>query len=190
MSDEDIVKGCINNNPIAQRVLYEKYARKMYGVCLRYTNDRDEAEDVLQNGFIKIFENIAKFKGTGSFEGWIRRIIVNTALNNYRQNLQNKNKVDLYTVDYKIEGTENIHSTINAKELMKLIQMLPPGFKMVFNLYAIEGYTHKEIAEMLNISEGTSKSQFSRARAFLQKMLSKENKVDVDFNNEDNYTWN
>jgi RNA polymerase sigma factor (sigma-70 family) len=180
MTDEELVKGCIDKKPIAQQQLYDRFSRKMFGVCLRYTEDRDEAQDILQNGFIKVFENIETFKASGSLEGWIRRIMVNTALNNYRQNKAAKLKVDLDSVDYMLEGSDKVDGALDAKELLKVIQTLPAGFRAVFNMFAIEGYSHKEIAEQLNISEGTSKSQYSRARAYLQKMLTSEKKTDVE----------
>jgi RNA polymerase sigma factor (sigma-70 family) len=180
MTDEELVKGCIAKKPIAQKQLYDRFARKMYGVCLRYTDDKDEAEDILQNGFIKVFENIETFKASGSLEGWIRRIMVNTALNHYRQNKAQRLKVDLDTVDYMLEGSDHVDGTLNTKELLKIIQTLPAGFRAVFNMFAIEGYSHKEIAEQLHISEGTSKSQYSRARAYLQKLLAPEKKTEIE----------
>ncbi len=170
MTDEQIVKGCINKNAIAQKNLYEKFARKMMGVCLRYCDSSEEAEDVVQNGFISIFENIESFKGTGSLEGWVRKIMVNTALTNIRKNKKLKQNIELDSVEFMIPS--NTHSeSLEAKDLLKIIQTLPIGFKTVFNLYAIEGYSHKEIGDMLNISEGTSKSQYSRAKAHLQKII-------------------
>lgn len=180
MTDEELVKGCVDNKAIAQKSLYERFSRKMYGVCLRYTDDKDEAQDILQNGFIKVFENIETFKATGSLEGWIRRIMVNTALNHYRQDKASRLKVDLDSVDYMLEGTDGVEGQLDAKELLKVIQTLPAGFRAVFNMFAIEGYSHKEIAEQLNISEGTSKSQYSRARAYLQKLLTDEKKSKVE----------
>jgi len=165
---------------ILLKALYERFSRKMYGVCLRYTDDKDEAQDILQNGFIKVFENIETFKATGSLEGWIRRIMVNTALNHYRQDKASRLKVDLDSVDYMLEGSDNVGGELDAKELLKVIQTLPAGFRAVFNMFAIEGYSHKEIAEQLNISEGTSKSQYSRARAYLQKLLTDEKKSKVE----------
>ncbi len=141
------------------------------GVCLRYAEDRDEAEDILQNGFIKVFENIETFRGTGSLEGWIRRIMVNTALNNYRQKKSMQNTVDVDDVHYMLAEEHNMIDSFHANDLLKIIQKLPTGFRTVFNLYAVEGYTHKEIADMLGISENTSKSQYSRARMHLQKMI-------------------
>ena len=184
MTDDELVKGCIENKPLIQKLLYERFSRKMMGVCLRYADGKDEAEDILQNGFIKVFENIGSFKGSGSLEGWIRKIMVNTALNNYRQNKAGRLKVDLDSVEYMLPGDNQISNTLNAKELMVVIQQLPAGFRTVFNLFAIEGYSHKEIADQLNISEGTSKSQYSRARTYLQKALKIEEKYNETYSEE------
>jgi RNA polymerase sigma factor (sigma-70 family) len=171
MTDEQIVDGCIKNNAIAQKNLYEKFSRKMMGVCLRYCDSQEEAEDVVQNGFISVFENIASFKGTGSLEGWVRKIMVNTALTNIIKNKKLKLNVELDSVEFMLPSATHTNDSFAAKDLLKIIQTLPAGFKTVFNLYAIEGYSHKEIGEMLNISEGTSKSQYSRAKAHLQKLI-------------------
>lgn len=171
MTDEQIVEGCIKKNAIAQKHLYEKFVRKMMGVCLRYADSTEEAEDVVQNGFISVFENIASFRGTGPLEGWIRRIMVNTALTNIRKNKKLKQNIELDSVEFMLPSTNHLNESFEAKDLLKIIQTLPTGFRTVFNLYAIEGYSHKEIAEMLNISEGTSKSQYSRAKTHLQKLI-------------------
>jgi len=171
MTDEQIVKGCIEKNAIAQKHLYEKFVRKMMGVCLRYSDSSEEAEDVVQMGFISVFENIESYKGTGSLEGWIRKILVNTALSNIRKNKKFKQNIDLDSVEFMLPSSGHLNDNFAAQDLLKIIQTLPVGFKTVFNLYAIEGYSHKEIAEMLNISEGTSKSQYSRAKAHLQKII-------------------
>ena len=171
MTDEQIVKGCIDKNAIAQKNLYEKFSRKMMGVCLRYCDSTEEAEDVVQNGFISIFENIESFKGTGSLEGWVRKIMVNTALTNIRKNKKLKQNIELDSVEFMLPSDIYQNDSFAAKDLLKIIQTLPVGFKTVFNLYAIEGYSHKEIGEMLNIAEGTSKSQYSRAKAHLQKII-------------------
>lgn len=171
MTDEQIVQGCIQKNAIAQKHLYEKFARKMMGVCLRYADNHEEAEDVLQNGFVSVFQNIESFKGTGSLEGWVRKIMVNTALTNIRKNKKLKQNIELESVEFMLPSTNHIHENFAAKDLLKIIQTLPTGFKTVFNLYAIEGYSHKEIGDMLGISEGTSKSQYSRAKAYLQKLI-------------------
>ena len=171
MTDEQIVKGCIEKNAIAQKHLYEKFVRKMMGVCLRYCDSSEEAEDVVQMGFISVFENITSYKGTGSLEGWIRKILVNTALTNIRKNKKFKQNIELDSVEFMLPSSSHLNDNFAAQDLLKIIQTLPVGFKTVFNLYAIEGYSHKEIGEMLNISEGTSKSQYSRAKAHLQKII-------------------
>ncbi len=171
MTDEQIVKGCIEKNAIAQKHLYEKFVRKMMGLCLRYCDSSEEAEDVVKMGFISVFENIESYKGTGSLEGWIRKILVNTALSNIRKNKKFKQNIDLDSVEFMLPSSGYLNDNFAAQDLLKIIQSLPVGFKTVFNLYAIEGYSHKEIGEMLNISEGTSKSQYSRAKAHLQKII-------------------
>ncbi len=167
-----IIEGCIEEHRSAQETLYNTFSTKMYGVCLRYATDQDQAQDVLQEGFIKVFSKIRQFKGGGSFEGWIRRIMVNTAL----EKLRVKNytySIEENPVAYKSGKEDNIISNITSQDLMKIINELSPQYKTVFNLYAIEGYSHKEIGKMLGISEGTSKSNLSRARNILQKQVSK-----------------
>jgi RNA polymerase sigma-70 factor (ECF subfamily) len=171
MTDEQIVQGCIKKDAIAQRHLYERFSRKMMGVCLRYFDSREEAEDVVQNGFISVFQNMESFKGSGSLEGWIRKIMVNTALTEIRKNKKLKQNIDLDSVEFMLPSSNYMSESFAAKDLLKIIQTLPTGFRTVFNLYAIEGYSHKEIGEMLGISEGTSKSQYSRAKSHLQKII-------------------
>jgi RNA polymerase sigma factor (sigma-70 family) len=144
----------------------------MYAVCLRYASDSTEAEDVLQEGFVKVFQHLANFKKEGSFEGWVRRIMVNTALEKHRKKNIMYPVAELYPVSKNMK-TEDIESNISAQELMGLIQKLSPGYRTVFNLYAIEGYSHQEIADQLGISEGTSKSQLARARNVLQEEVIK-----------------
>lgn len=158
-----------------QRLLYDLYAKKMMMVCLRYAPTTFEAEDIVQEGFVKVFSNIQNFKRDCPLEYWIRKIIVNTALKHLRQK-------SLLTVSHESEEVENLNSgdynlnDYSMDELLSIIQSLAPRYRMVFNLYAIEGYNHKEIGEMLDISEGTSKSQYSRARAILQSMLAQQDK--------------
>jgi RNA polymerase sigma-70 factor (ECF subfamily) len=171
MTDEELVKGCISKAPIAQKELFERFSRKMMGVCLRYAARSEEAEDMLQNGFIRIFEKIETFRGTGSLEGWIRKIMVNESLSYLRKNKAMKMNLDIDEVHYMVPGNSHVGETMNEKDLLRIIQQLPVGFRTVFNMYAIEGYSHKEIADMLGISEGTSKSQYSRAKTHLQNML-------------------
>ncbi len=171
MTDEQIVQGCIENNALAQKHLYDKFSRKMMGVCMRYCDNTEEAEDVLQNGFVTVFQKMELFKGTGSLEGWVRKVIVNTALTNIRKNKKLKLNIELDSVEYMLPASNHLNDSYEVKDLMKIIQTLPTGFKTVFNLYAIEGYSHKEIGDMLGISEGTSKSQYSRAKTYLQKLI-------------------
>lgn len=155
----------------AQRKLFDRFAPKMLGVCMRYSKDSEQAEDVLQDGFVKVFGKLSHYKGDGSLEGWIRRIVVNTALDQIRKNAKFQDNVALDDVDYKLELKGNVLEDLAAEDLMQLINEMPAGYKAVFNMFAIEGYSHKEIAEKLEVSENTSKSQYSRARAYLKKKL-------------------
>jgi RNA polymerase sigma factor (sigma-70 family) len=172
--EQELIEKCLGNDPFAQELLYRRHASKMYGICLRYVRQKEDASDILQDGFIRVFSNLKHYRGEGSFEGWVRRIIVNTAINHYKAN--SKYSRDLSVDDVHI--TNNIDndalSRISTEELLKLVQTLPDGFRMVFNLFVIEGYDHKEIGSMLGISESTSKSQLHRAKAALQKKLMKE----------------
>ncbi|WP_028298255.1 RNA polymerase sigma factor [Olivibacter sitiensis] len=167
---EHLLAGCKKGDRQAQKALYESYATKMMAVCMRYAHSTFEAEDMLQNGFVRIFSKMATFEGAGSFEGWMRRIMVNTAIEIYRKNQRSVQTVDIDTVydqgDFTIDMAQ-----LEAKDLMKLVQQLPAGYQMVFNLYAIEGYSHAEIAKQLDISEGASKSQLSRARTWLKEKI-------------------
>ncbi len=175
MSDEQLVKKCLEKDALAQKYLFDLYSRKMMGVCLRYSRDLEEAQDVLQMGFIKVFEKLDMYNRKGSLEGWIRKIIVNTALDNIRKNKKFMNDIELDKVDYQMQNyNEDAIDVLSARDLLDVIQKMPPGFKTVFNMYVIEGYSHQEIAEELNISVNTSKSQLSRARGYLQKILIKE----------------
>jgi RNA polymerase sigma-70 factor (ECF subfamily) len=149
----------------------------MMGVCLRYTNNYEEAQDVLQDGFIKVFNKLSKFVNKGSLEGWVRRIMVNTALDHYRKNKKFQKDIEIDAVSFKLEKQEYIVESINAQDLLKIIQTIPEGYRVVFNLFAIEGYSHKEIAEQLGVTESTSKSQFSRAKKMLRKILIERNIV-------------
>lgn len=168
MTDEQLLEAILRQDATAQRRLYEKYSRKMFGVCLRYARSREEAEDLLQDGFLKVFQKLSSFKNEGSLEGWIRRVMVNTSLDHIRQ--QKLQWADPETIEEP--GTDaGVIEKMNAGELLALIQQLPTGFRTVFNLYAIEGYSHREIGEMLQISEGTSKSQYARARVQLMERI-------------------
>jgi RNA polymerase sigma factor (sigma-70 family) len=167
---QEIIEGCLRNERLAQKILYERFSSKLFAVCLSYANDYADAEDILHDGFIKIFSKITQYKGEGPFEGWLRRIMVNTALERYRR----KVKIMAITEEIRSETPkmiEPILEGISVSEIMKTIQGLSPQYRMVFMLYAVEGYSHKEIGKMLNISEGTSKSNYSRARVILQDKL-------------------
>ncbi|MFN0201914.1 MAG: RNA polymerase sigma factor [Bacteroidia bacterium] len=165
-----IIEGCIKQNPLAQRRLYEVFAAKMLAVCFRYARDRDEAEDILQEGFIKVFRNIEKYAFNGSLEGWVRKIMVNTAIDTIRKNRSIMLETpinDSITESYAEDAIDNLE----VEALMQMIQELPAGYRIVFNLYAIEGYSHAEIGEQLGITESTSRSQYTRAKALLKKRV-------------------
>ncbi len=182
-SEQQIIEGCLKNSRKAQKMLYDKYASKFLGMCMRYAKDRLEAEDILQEGFLKIFGRIGQFSGLGSFEGWMKRIIVNTAITNYRQNLKHYYKQHIDEVNETDIDAPFADSEYSLEELLKVIQALPPGYRMVFNMFAIEGFQHKEIAEMMGIDVTTSKSQYSRARKLLREKLAelkKEKRVLLD----------
>lgn len=173
MDELQIVAGCKQQNREAQRLLYEKYARTMYAICLRYSSDKESAKDLLQDGFMKVFSRISSFQEKGSLEGWIKRVFINLALENIR-----KQKVVTHFADdiqnisdvSDISDEEEMYN-ISETELIHMIQELPPGYAAVFNMYAIENYSHKEIAQELGISESTSRSQYVRARQMLQKKV-------------------
>ncbi len=173
MNEKTLVQECISGNSNAQRELFNRYSPLLMGVTMRYFTDKAKAEDVLQDGFIKIFKNIHKFKNKGSFEGWMRRIVVNTALDEIRKNKKHQKNIELDDTNFKIVHDSNIEERLQAEVLMEIVQQLPDGFRIVFNMYAIEGYSHKEIANELGISESTSKSQYSRAKSALREQLKK-----------------
>lgn len=170
--EEQLVDGCVAEKPKYQRQLYELYADKMLVVCLRYTKNTEEAEDVLQESFIKVFDKIGSFRKEGSLEGWIRRITVNTAIRYIQTKSPIVSKADLHIVE-NYEGEKDETYCYHFQDILNLVQMLPDGYKMVLNLYAIDGYSHQEIAEELNISVGTSKSQLARARKLLKTLIDK-----------------
>jgi len=170
ISDIELVQGCVDQNRFYQKKLYERFARKMLAVALSYSRDSYEAENIIQESFIKIFDHIKRYQPTGSLDGWVRRIVVNTATDYYRKKKRIKfSEVNIDDEAYHI-GTLDFDS-FAVKDILEAVQELPEGSRMVFTLYAIEGYTHKEIGETLEISVGTSKSQFSRARMLLQEKL-------------------
>lgn len=170
LTESDLIKGCVAGDRRLQELLYQRFAPKMYAVCLRYAGNADDAQDLLQEGFIKVYRNLEKFRREGSFEGWMRRVFVNTAIEHYRR------KVTLNTIGEKEErsiedGSWNILDQLAERDIIALVQELSPGYRSVFNMYVIEGYSHKEIGDILEISEGTSKSQLARAKAILQKKV-------------------
>ena len=168
--ESDLIAGCMEGNRRMQEELYRRFSPRMYAVCLRYAGNAEEAEDILQEGFIKVFKKLDSFRSEGSFEGWIRRIFVNTAIEHFRR------KRYLMPVTEKEENTiegkyVSVLDELAEKDILALVQELSPGYRTVFNMYVVEGYTHKEISDMLGISEGTSKSQLSRAKVILQDMV-------------------
>ena len=172
-SESDLIKGCIIGDPQMQKMLYQIYSSKMYGVCLRYSENVDDANDILQEGFIKVYKNIGKFRSEGSFEGWIRRIFINTSIEHFRKKIKHHNitEVQENTVE---DDRVDVFDSLSTKEILRAINQLSPGYKAVFNMHVIEGYSHKEIADILGITEGTSKSQLARAKGILKKILGNE----------------
>lgn len=153
-----------------QELLYHRFSPKMYSVCLRYSGNAEDARDLLQEGFIKIFKNLSKYRGDGSFEGWIRRIFVNTSIEHFRKKVHLQDITE--TQEKTMEDREwNVLDNLAEKDIINMIHELSPGYKTVFNMHVIEGYSHKEIADMLGINEGTSKSQLARAKSVLKKMM-------------------
>ena len=175
MDDATLIKECVKGNAKAQRFLFEKFAPKMLTVCIRYAKNKSDAEDVLQDAFIKVFNKISEFKNEGSLEGWIRRIMVNTSLDQIRKNSKFSNDTDLEAVSYKLENNDFTFENLVSEDLLKLINSMPNGYRVVFNMFAIEGYSHQEIASTLGVTENTSKSQYLRARSFLKNELEKIN---------------
>ena len=172
ITERDLIKGCIDGDRRMQEELYRRLSPRMYAVCLRYAGNSEEAEDILQDGFIKIFNKLSSFRGDGSFEGWARRVFVNTAIEHFRR------KKYLQPVTEKEENTLegnylSVLDELAERDILALVRQLSPGYRTVFNMYVVEGYTHKEIGEILKISEGTSKSQLSRAKVILQEMVKK-----------------
>lgn len=165
-----LIEGCLDNKRHVQKELYNLVSPTMFSICLRYADSYQTAEDLLQEGFIKVYKYIGNYRGDGSFEGWMKRIFVNTAIEHFRKQARMYPIVNLDSVEYSLE-MRNLGDALELEDIQELIQKLSPGYRTVFNLYVVEGYAHKEIAELLNISEGTSKSQLARARYLLQRML-------------------
>ncbi len=169
-AEEELIAGCLSGNRQAQRHLYDTYSRRFMAICIRYLKDQEQAEDVMIQSFMKIFEKLSQFQGKGSFEGWMKRIVVTQALMTIRSNRHLLLSVSLEEATGNFESTAEL-SQLEAAELMELVQSLPLGYRTVFNLFAIEGYSHQEIGELLGISESTSKSQLNRARSVLKEKI-------------------
>jgi RNA polymerase sigma factor (sigma-70 family) len=181
MTERELIERCINKDRQAQKYLFEKYSTLFLGICIRYVKNRDEAEDVLQEGFIKIFRNIKEYKAFGSFEGWMKKIIINTSITHINRNLKHQYHSDIDDIkEISVEEEYFEECDFTGEELLNVIQSLSDGYKTVFNLYAIEGYKHKEIAEMLNIDVNTSKSQYSRAKKIIQNKLEELKEIKYD----------
>jgi RNA polymerase sigma factor (sigma-70 family) len=171
--EKEMVEGCLRGEARAQKLLFERYYGKMLAVCQRYSKSRDEARDILQEGFVKVFQKLGQFSFSSPFEAWVRRIMVNTAIDFYR-----KSATEPYMSDIDVAGDvleqQDVISDMGYAELLACLQQLPAGYKIVFNMYVIEGFSHKEIAETLQVTEGTSKSQLAKARGYLQKLINKK----------------
>ena len=171
MTEDELIKACLQNNQRAQKVLFDTHSPRLMGVCLRYAKDRDEAQDMLQDGFIKIFQKLDAYSGEGAFGGWLHRLMVNTCLDQIRKNSKFAYSIEIEKAEFELNDSEDAISKMRTQELLQLIQQLPEGYRMVFNMFAIEGYGHKEIAEILGIAESTSKSQYRKAKIWLQKAI-------------------
>jgi len=179
LTDLELLRGCLESNAKAQKVFFERYAPKMFGVCLRYASCKEEAEDMLQDGFVRVFNNLSSYRNEGSLEGWVRRIIVHVAIR-HKQNQKLQFKEHTYlenTTD--VAASPEILSQLNQHEMLGLVQTLPEGYRMIFNLHAIEGYSHSEIAQLLNIQESTSRSQLTKARKWLLQKIHDYYKVEI-----------
>ena len=171
MTEEALLQACLKNQPAAQQELYSKYSPKMLAVCYRFARNREDAEDMLQEGFIRVFTQIHQFQNKGSFEGWIRRIIVHTCINHLKKHKKFNDSVDISQAHTLQVREDSVPSIIQAKQVIECIRMLPIGYRTVLNLFAIDGYNHREIATMLDIEESTSRSQYTRAKAMLEQIL-------------------
>jgi RNA polymerase sigma-70 factor (ECF subfamily) len=170
VSETDLINGCLKKDRKMQEMLYLRFSPRMYAVCLRYCNDAEDAQDLLQDGFVKIFKSLDKFRGEGSFEGWMRRIFVNTSIEHFRKSIKKLSVTDSNEIIVE-DPSWNALDNLAEKDIIKLIQELSPGYRQVFNMYVIEGYSHKDIGDILGINEGTSKSQLARAKGVLKKRV-------------------
>jgi RNA polymerase sigma-70 factor (ECF subfamily) len=169
-NEQEVVQGCIRQDRTHQKLLYERYYGSMMAVCMRYASDREEARDVLHEGFMKVYKNMSRFKEGTNLGAWIRRIMINTSIDHYRKNAKKPNFVEINHAVHEA-ASHNVVSDLSKEEILKLVQKLSPAYRTVFNLYVIEGYSHREVGEALGISEGTSKSNLAKARAKLQRMI-------------------
>ncbi len=174
MTEEALIRGCIKNEASAQLELYRLFSPRMLSVCYRYAKNREDAEDMLQEGFIKVFTQIKQFRNEGALEGWIRKIMVHTCINHLKKNRKFSESVDIIFAGAMPVGEESIPSIIQAKQVVECIRMLPMGYRTVLNLFAIEGFSHREISQMLDIEESTSRSQYTRAKSMLEDILLKK----------------
>ncbi|MCR6720539.1 MAG: sigma-70 family RNA polymerase sigma factor [Chitinophagaceae bacterium] len=186
MTEEAILKGCLNNEAVAQRELYNRFSAKMLAVCYRYAHNREDAEDMLQEGFIKVFMQMHTFENRGAFEGWIRRIIVHTCINILKKNKKFNESVDIIHANSIQVREDSVSSIVQAKQVVECIRLLPIGYRTVLNLYAVEGFSHREIAQMLEVEESTSRSQYTRAKTMLEDILIRKRilqkpKQDIDW---------
>jgi RNA polymerase sigma factor (sigma-70 family) len=174
LSDQELVSGVLRGSPAHQTALYRQFSVPMFRVLLRFARDKAEAEDMLQDGFIRVYRDMGQYRGDGALGGWIRRIMVNTALSHLRKQRDFlRDTGDFTPFENRLRTEEDFASNLDAETLLKYLQRLPPGYRAVFNLYAIDGFSHEEIAEQLGISIGTSKSQLFKAREYLKKILDK-----------------
>lgn len=177
----ELIKRCKALEPAGFELLYKTYYRVLYGIAMRYSKSTAEAEDILQDSFIKVFNNIQHYQGEGSFEGWLKRIVQNTAINNYRSQLKFSLYVDASDQELLLsnDSPEAMFESLEAKEIILLLNRMPEGYRLILNLYCIDGYSHKDIAEMLGISEGTSKSQLFKAKKYLKSLLETQSKQKI-----------
>lgn len=171
LTEEEIVLGCIRQDRKCQKLFYERFYGSMMAVCMRYTSDREEARDVLHEGFIKVFRNIERYQHGTNLGAWVRRIMINTSIDYYRKNAKKPTIVEINHAVHEADDVQDVVSAMSAAEIMAMVQKLSPAYRVVFNLYVVEGYSHKDVGEMLGISEGTSKSNLAKARAKLQHMV-------------------
>ncbi len=175
MTEESILNGCIQQEPAAQKELYERFSGKMFAVCYRYAGNKQDAEDMLQESMVRIFSQIHQFQQKGSFEGWIRKVIVHTCINQLKKQKKFNDCVEITQAEYLLSKADSIPSIVQAKEIIECIGAMPSGYRTVLNLYALEGYSHREIAELLEIEESTSRSQYNRAKKLLENLLISKN---------------